>query len=318
MTNQIYVEKLIPPTVTKKYPLVFIHGAGQTATNFLDTPDGRPGWASYFLSQGYIVYLSDQPSRGRSPWLPSTGEMIAFSTADIENLFTATSTHNQWPQSHLHTQWPGTGRAGDPIFDRLYATQIQLQADELISEAQNAKAYTALLDKIGIAHLITHSQSGPYGWRVADLRPNLVKSIVALEPGGPPFEGKPPFVGIPRLWGITYHEVSYEPSAGPNGTLLRTMRVPPKDVNSTECIMQTEPAKQLDNLAKVPVLVMTGEASYHVPYEYCTVDYLRQAGVKVDFVSLGEVGIHGNGHMFFMEKNNLEIAEKVSAWLRKN
>lgn len=317
MINQIYVEKLTPPIVSQKYPIVFIHGSAQTATNFLETPDGRPGWASFFLSHGYTVYLSDQPSRGRSPWHPSIGSMIALNTGDIENAFTATSSHGRWPQAYLHTQWPGTGRVGDPVFDAFYARQIQLQADELISEAQNAKAYTALLDKIGAAHLITHSQAGPYGWRVGDLRPHLVQSIVALEPAGPPFIGKPPYVGEPRPWGITYHEVAYEPPAGPNATLLETITVPAKDANHTECILQREPAKKLKNLAQVPVLVVTGEASYHIPYEYCTVEYLRRAGVHVEFADLGAEGIHGNGHMLFMEKNNLEIAERVLRWIEK-
>jgi hypothetical protein len=48
------------------------------------------------------------------------------------------------------------------------------------------------------------------------------------------------------------------------------------------------------------------------------VDYLRQAGVEVEHLKLGEEEIHGNGHMFFMEKNNLEIAERVVVWLRKH
>ena len=52
--------------VTKRYPLVFFHGAGQTATNWIGTPDGRPGWADYFLGEGYVVYLVDQPARGLS------------------------------------------------------------------------------------------------------------------------------------------------------------------------------------------------------------------------------------------------------------
>jgi hypothetical protein len=61
--------------------------------------------------------------------------------------------------------------------------------------------------------------------------------------------------------------------------------------------------------------VVTGEASFHAPYDYCTVEYLRQAGVEVEFADLGEECIHGNGHMFFMEKHNLEIAERVMRWL---
>jgi hypothetical protein len=82
--------------------------------------------------------------------------------------------------------------------------------------------------------------------------------------------------------------------------------------------MQDEPAKQLVNLAQIPVLTVTSEASYHAMYDHCTVDYLIQAGVEVEHLKLGEEGIHGNGHMFFMEKNSLEIAERVVDWLRKH
>lgn len=32
MLGQIYVERLTPPNVLHEHPLVFIHGAGQTAT----------------------------------------------------------------------------------------------------------------------------------------------------------------------------------------------------------------------------------------------------------------------------------------------
>lgn len=187
MLNQIYVEKLTPSNQTQDIPIVFIAGNGQTGTNFLETPDGRPGWASFFLSHGYTVYLTDQPSRGRSPWFPGLGSMEIASTSRVESLFTAISSHARWPQSKLHTQWPGTGKAGDPVFDAFYATQVQRQTNVLILESQNAKAYTALLDKIGVAHVVTHSQAGPYGWRVGDARPHLTKSIVALEPSGPPF-----------------------------------------------------------------------------------------------------------------------------------
>lgn len=56
--GQIYVEHLIPLAVTKPFPLVFIHGNGMTGTNFLNTPDGRRGWADHFMSKGYEVVIS--------------------------------------------------------------------------------------------------------------------------------------------------------------------------------------------------------------------------------------------------------------------
>lgn len=50
--GQLYVEHLAPIEKTRSIPILFIHGNGMTAVNFLNTPDGRPGWADYFLAQG--------------------------------------------------------------------------------------------------------------------------------------------------------------------------------------------------------------------------------------------------------------------------
>ncbi len=75
------------------------------------------------------------------------------------------------------------------------------------------------------------------------------------------------------------------------------------------------PARLLPNLAKLPILILTAEASYHAPYDHCTVKYLQQAGVRSTWIKLGDVGIHGNGHMMMLEKNNQEIGAVVSGWL---
>ena len=319
MVGQIYVEKLTPPTVTQTHPIIFIPGAGQTGANFLHTPDGRPGWAHFFLSHGYVVYMTDQPERGRSPWLPGNGQVAAQPTDAIESLFTAPQDFHLWPQARLHTQWPGTGRVGDPVFDAFYASQVQLQTDRLISEENNAAAYTALVDHLDEElYLITHSQAGAYGWRVGDARPELVRKIVALEPSGPPFLNAFPFSGRERTWGITDLEVVYEPPAGPNGSELNTVTMPaPPGSDLIKCILQADPPKKLVNLAQVAVLIVTSEASFHAPYDYCTVEYLRQAGVAADFLDLPTVGIKGNGHMMFMERNSLEIAHEILGWLEE-
>lgn len=167
MIGQIYVEKLSPNPAPEKPPLpiIFIAGAGQTGTNFLDTPDGRPGWAAYFISKGHTVYLSDQPARGRSFWFPGQGIVATLGApSGVSDLFTDVA-HNgdQWPQAKLHTQWPGTGRMGDPTFDAFYKSQMQFQVDSLIGEEQNAQAYSALIDIVGECIVLTHSQAGAYG-----------------------------------------------------------------------------------------------------------------------------------------------------------
>jgi hypothetical protein len=81
--------------------------------------------------------------------------------------------------------------------------------------------------------------------------------------------------------------------------------------------MQKSPARQLPNLQKVPILVVTSESSYHRAYDHCTVKYLEQAGVRATWIKLADAGIHGNGHMMMLEKNNMEIAAVMSRWIEK-
>src|SRR5438874_11629376 len=68
MTGQLYVEFQIPTKQTHPYPIVMVHGLGQTGSNFTGTPDGREGWAQFFLKQGYAVYVVDQPGRGKAAY----------------------------------------------------------------------------------------------------------------------------------------------------------------------------------------------------------------------------------------------------------
>ena len=52
------------PVNARKYPLVFLHGAGQFSKTWESTPDGREGFQNLFLRRNFSVYLIDQPRRG--------------------------------------------------------------------------------------------------------------------------------------------------------------------------------------------------------------------------------------------------------------
>ena len=176
MHGQMFVEKLTPARPRQRYPIVLIHGAAQTATNWMGTPDGREGWAEFFCAQGYVVYMVDQPARGRSAWQEGIdGKLRTFDAQSIEKLFTAPELHNLWPQAKLHTQWPGDGpkhgQIGDPIFDQFYASQVQFLVSNAETQTLIQHAAAALLDQIGPAIVLTHSQSGPFGWLIVDARP---------------------------------------------------------------------------------------------------------------------------------------------------
>jgi len=325
LSGQLYAEFQFPARQTARWPLVLVHGGGQSGTNFTGTPDGREGWAQFFLRQGWAVYVVDQPGRGRAAYEASVyGPATQVNLDNIERRFVAPERFGLWPQARLHTQWPGSGAPGDALFDEFVASQLPSIQDFARQQALNRDALLALLERIGPAVLLTHSQSGTFGWPVADARPDLVKAIVAVEPNGPPFfavENVPApewFRDAPaavNVWGITAMPLTYDPPAARPADLAASREERPDGPDLVRCWLQRAPARRLPKLAGVPTLVLTGEASYHAPYDHCTVKYLQQAGVRPTWVRLAAVGIRGNGHMMMLEKNNHEIAALIARWL---
>jgi pimeloyl-ACP methyl ester carboxylesterase len=325
MLGQMYVQFQVPAKRRSPYPVVMIHGGGQTGVNFVSTPDGRRGWADYFLSQGYATYVVDQPSRGRSGLFKIYGRTANRNTESIAARFSAPENVKQWPQAELHTQWPGGGESGDPSFDQFYASQVESMTDTAQLESLMREAGAALLDRIGPAILLTHSQGGPLGWTIADARPKLVKAILSIEPNGAPvyevrFKGAPEWFedeAMTRPWGITRGPMTLSPPAKDASELKFVRQDKADGPGLTRCWLQANPPRELVNLKDIPILIVTAEASYHAPYDHCTSKFLRQAGVEHDFVRLADVGIRGNGHMMMLEKNNLEIAAFLRDWLEK-
>jgi pimeloyl-ACP methyl ester carboxylesterase len=327
MSGQAYVEFQIPRRRTQAYPIVIIPGAAQTATNFTGTPDGREGWAQYFLRRGYAVYIVEQPGRGRSGYQAGAdGPQASPVVQNVENRFTAPERANLWPQAHLHTQWPGTGVAGDPVFDQFMASQVPFVQKPEVIQALNRDAAAALLDKIGPAIVMTHSQSGAYGWPIVEARPNLVKALIQVEPSAPPVHdieliGAPDYFrdgAVTRPWGLGAIPLKYSPAVSDPAQLSFVQQDKPDAAGLAKCWLQSSPARQLTELQKTPILIVTGEASFHAPYEHCVVKYLEQAGVHPTWINLGTAGIHGNGHMMMLEKNNLQIADAIAKWLAKS
>jgi pimeloyl-ACP methyl ester carboxylesterase len=327
MSGQLYAEFQVPSRQTRPWPIVMIHGGSQSGTNFTGTPDGREGWAQFFLRRGYPVYVVDQPGRGRAAYEPGVyGPAAPLNLETTQRQFAAPERYNRWPQAHLHTQWPGKGVPGDPIFDQFYASQMPSIQNFTLQQALNRDAIVALLEKIGPSILLTHSQSATFGWPVADARPDLVKAILAVEPNGPPFfnvENVPTpewfrdVVPQTRPWGVTAVPLAYSPPAAAASDLAIVQQDRPDGPDLVRCWMQRAPARLLPNLQKLPILILTGEASYHAPYDHCTVKYLEQAGVHPAWIKLADAGIRGNGHMMMLETNNLEIGAVMSSWLDK-
>jgi pimeloyl-ACP methyl ester carboxylesterase len=323
--GQAYVEYQIPQNRRHPFPIVMIEGCCTSGAGFNGTVDGRDGWAQYFLSQGYAVYIMDQVGRGRSPYVEAVyGAKNPKAPKFVEREFVAYERYNLFPQAHLHTQWPGTGVVGDPLFDQFQASMLPDFKDRKLREPFNRDAGVALLDKIGPAVVLPHSQAGAYAWLMADARPNLVKALLMVEAGSSPFYeiafvGPPNYfkdLGLEKPFGFTRTPLTYSPAAGPNGLDI-VQQEKPEGPGLVRCWMQKEPVRKLVNFKEIPVLIMNAEASFEAPAAHCNHILLQQAGVEHDFIRLEDIGIHGNGHFLMHEKNNLEIAGVIADWMRK-
>ncbi|MDO5425403.1 MAG: alpha/beta fold hydrolase [Eubacteriales bacterium] len=322
--GQMYVEVYVPKEIRHPYPVLFLHGAAQTGSCWMYAPDGRPGWAWDFLNQGYVVYVADQPERGRSACHRTLrGERYTFSTQEIVNSFTGPSA----VEGCAHTQWPGgenAGYPGDPVFDAFYASQVDCLVGIAETQELVRDAACALLDQAGPMIVIGHSQAGPCVWEIGDARPDLVKAMIAVEPSGPPFvniqTGKPQIdeTGHPTNWGIAHLPLTFEPPIQTAGDLrIRPFRPEETGGRPAAGYLQTEPARKLKNLTGIPTLLLTSECSYHAAFDWQTAAFLTQAGVPADYLHLPDLGIHGNGHMMMLEKNSAEIAGLLADWLTK-
>jgi pimeloyl-ACP methyl ester carboxylesterase len=340
MVGQAYVQFQIPARQTHPYPIVMVHGGSQTGTGWISTPDGRDGWAIYFLRRGYAVYVIDQVARGRSAYIADVYGASRTQTRDyVMQRFSSSERYNLWPQAKLHTQWPGNAQPGDPAFDNYFASNVPSMENRDSQGQMNVDALAALLDRIGPSIVLVHSQSGQYGWPLAQARPALVKAIVGAEPSGPPVHdlvvpgearfgmtfanatsiGSEAFRDDPRLkrFGLTDIPLAYAPAVTQASPLQFVQQEKAEAPDLARCWRQKEPARKLVAVGERPVLYLATEASFYAPYSHCTVEYLQQAGVKVSFVKLADIGIHGNGHMMMMEKNSDQIAGVIAEWLDK-
>ncbi|KAJ3473648.1 hypothetical protein NLG97_g10200 [Lecanicillium saksenae] len=121
LRGQMYVESLEPQERTQQFPLVFIHGDYHSSQIWLTKPDGQPGWASFFLGNGYQVYLVDLPGTGKSNYLRkdeiNSTEVRSLRSSQIERELTAPKSYSdlgdlRWPTVLRHDKWPGV--SGSP------------------------------------------------------------------------------------------------------------------------------------------------------------------------------------------------------------
>ena len=162
---QVYVEHWIPRELRHPYPVVLIHGGYGQGSDWISTPDGKRGWASLLLEQGYAVYVLDRPGQGRCPYHPW-----------VHGYF-----DKQAPTFEAVAKKNGLD-AGDPAVAQVVASMGQPMAGNPLTRAVWRSRGAKLLDEIGPAIFIAHGDGVVFASITAAERPKLVKGIVAVEP----------------------------------------------------------------------------------------------------------------------------------------
>ncbi|OZF25702.1 hypothetical protein CH296_26685 [Rhodococcus sp. 14-2496-1d] len=300
--DQMYVQYQIPRHRTG-LPVVLVHGGGGTGRVWETTPDGREGYQNIFLRRGHPVYIVDAPRGGRSGFPSFNGDVGKL---DETQQFVPARTLRPG-REHGWSRW----RLG-PTYPQVYDTQaFPMDAVDsflqhlrpLISDDADvvAGALTALFDEIGECILVTHSNSGLWGW-LAAARSSEVRAVVSYEPGVVFAEESLP------------HPIPLSSGLEPAGT--------------------TVPAAEFDRLARIPIQVVFGDNIPTEPVADLPADKRRvQVLAARQFVSalnqvdsrarasvllLPEVGLRGNSHFMFSDLNNIEVADRLSAFIAEN
>jgi pimeloyl-ACP methyl ester carboxylesterase len=274
--GQVYVHSRVPVDVTGP-PIVMIHGSNRTGATFETTPDGREGWATWFIRRGHPVHVVDHAGRGRSGFDPTGINAVRAGATGVEapNVFLGT-TARAWVNARIGPRYP------EPFPNvRFPLESFETMVDRAVPNAETTLEHGSehtidgvidLLDEIGPAVLLVHSQGGLYGIEITCRRPDLVMALVSVEGACHTI--------TPEVATASFHEVPLLSVWGDNSSGAEGAN---GDRRRTGCI----------------------EAVANV----------TASGGTATFLLLPDVGIHGNSHLLMMDDNNLDVAALIGAWL---
>lgn len=281
--NQMFVEYYIPADIYSlgkpKAAMVLVHGSNHTGVTWLTTPDGREGWATYFMRHGHPVYIVDVVGRARSSW-DTTNTNLSKKNADasLNPGFSRTTYESAFSVFRLgpspNVFYPDT-RFPVAFYDQYQAqlvpnTESSLPAPRL----DTTTALVSLLQKIGPAVLVGHSFGTQYAVGAGFTNPSLVRGVINLE-----------------------------------GTAGHVCNLTPAELASYKTVPQL--TVFADHIAGSIYASGFTQCSGQI-------DATKALGGDGTFLSLPGIGITGNSHMFMMENNNLQIADLILDWVDKH
>lgn len=278
--NQLLVRYFIPATENPKIPVVMMPGYGLASDIYLETPDGREGWAMQFIQAGHPVYLIEPANSTRAGINPEIlNAHIRGREGDPAQLFT-------WAQELAWTRFgfgPAEGEFFDDglmprdSFDQLVKMFTPTQVETVDGPAiimyglqHNLMGLDELINRIGQSILLVHSATGVPGFVYAANNPQNIAAVINIEPVGCPAATVDDFPDVPVLSMFADH----------------------MEVREQMPVRQEECQK--------------------------VVDELISRGVPAAMMALPAMGINGNSHLPMSELNSAELADLLLSWIEEN
>ena len=280
--NQMYVQFQIPEIEGHHVPVVLLHGCCLSGKTWETTPDGRMGWGEYFVRKGHAVYLPDQSSRARSGFDATTINEVRLGTqppSALPNIFT---------------------------FGRNGAWQLFRFGPAYPTAFSDEQFPVDALDEFG-----------------KQVIPDLNATLPTPNPTFANLAALGVRVGGAVLAGHSESGFFPEEAALSDPTGLKGL------ISIEGGCTTTLTTQQIATLAKIPTLVIFGDHLADVPsvsalwmgaLNGCQqfVDQINAAGGDAQMLHLPAAGMFGNSHMLMQDRNNLQIADLILAWIDRH
>lgn len=274
------------PNVPHKTPLLFVHGGSHTGACYVETPDGRTGWAPYAAAHGRAAYVVDWPGRGSTP---APEDFSAMSMQSVADGVAAILTEIGPAVLVTHSMGAVVGWRAAEMVPRSVAAIVA------IAPGPPANLQPAL-DSTEIV-------------RIRDEEPERWATL-----GRPSMQSEAGPVPVVRETALAMWANSERfPHAAVETYLAGLVPESPRAMNERSNLdgiglRIAGPAA----LAGIPIVVITGDQDPRHP---------RAADQKIadyfaaDFIWLADRGLRGHGHMMMVENGHDTIADIFLDWL---
>ena len=278
------------PTNARKLPIFMWHSTHvKTWESNPSFMGGHQAFQDIFLRRNWGVYIFDPPRQGQASYGCFAPDYVSDWSQPGQDRSFISWRLGTWVPGGPYTFFPGSRMAplgGAELIDQIL--RARYPDNEHVPGAYEVQvaAVVKLLDKTGPAILFTHSGSGRPGWMTA-IASRKVAAIVDFEASVYAF---------------------------PTG------QAPPGSTGQMEV-----PLADFLKLTKIPIVVIHGDFLDRVPSgpprlsnSLAFVEAVNNHGGNAKVIVLPDIGIHGNSHVMMLEENNVQIADIVSKWLKKN